>query len=621
MHSFLLVVTTDQGRAADIAERCASTINAWQPDVLGETITGESHDGALRFAWHATRPGDSRRNDLVTHAVHPEAVVLVFGGSVDIRGPSLAEKIYQAWMSGGAAAVRRLEANFGAAVIDRRHPEVLLIHDPIAHRSLCYCGDSSTLVVSPHDHMLVAAGQRPVEPDMVSVAAVAKFGWSIGGRSLLQGVTRPGPGEFHIWSAGRVRAVRDPLIDPDAAIDENDARRRGMQMDRMVEIARSNTRNALSNHERVRVELSAGADSRGVLALARDAVGRDRELHIVCIGAPGSPDVLVSREICRRYGIRFAPTQVLPPDPERFLEECDHLALAVNGIGSSGRLLINPDRGGIPSDALQLHGNGGEIYRGNLYPKPHHIRAAPLDLATARRLLRTEHELRGFTGAEPDLTAQAWGRFDETVSGLESSCRSGFDLLDMFHANEKHAVWAQARSRMTWRFLWSPYGSVELARAAFSLPSPIGRGSEFHRQIIKRLAGRTYWMRVNDTWLLPLRGENAVFSALEKADQRWNRLRRRMAAAHRPRIESRNIGGMRADALRGALWEPVRESLAHERSLSMAWLGRNGIREVLDQHEGGSTNHYQVLASLLTVERWWSRLKELPVREDERPPH
>lgn len=618
MHSFLLVVSSDNGRAADIAGRCADTISSWRPDIVGETVTGESLESTCQFAWFSTRPRDSGRNDLITHAVHPEAVVLVFGSSVDSRGPSLAEKIYRAWMRGGGEAVRRLEANFGAVVVDRRQPEVLLVHDPIAHRSLSHYGNAGTLVVSPHDHMLVASGQCPLEPDMVSVAAAAKFGWSIGGRSLLRGVTRPGPGEFHVWSAGRIRAVRNPLIDPDAGMDRNDARRRSVQLDEMVEIARSNMRDVTSNHELVRVELSAGLDSRGVFALARDAVGKDQTLHIVCIGSPGSPDVLVSREICRRYGIGFTPTQILAPDPEHFLEECDRLALAVNGIGSSGRLLINPDRGGILDDALQLHGNGGEIYRGKLYPQPHALREDSLDVATARRALRTEHELRGFTGSEPGLTAEMWDRFDETVSDLEQSCRSGFDLLDLFHMNEKHAVWAQARSRMTWRFLWSPYGSAALARAAFSLPSPIGRGLAFHRQIIKRLAGKTYWMRVNDTWLLPLRREHMVFGALEKADQRCNRLRRRMTAAHRPRTESRSIGNIRAEALKSGLWEPVRDSLAHEGSLSIAWLGRDGIQQVLDEHENGTANHYQVLASLVTVERWWSGLKEIRARGETR---
>ena len=619
MHTFLLCVDRNPERAQHAVARCAARLDTVLAPRVGALAIDE---GALLppMARYCTAvPRTTARPGLVSVAARGDRAVIAFGEAGGVGATTAAGPLLDAWCEGGPAAARRLAGCFGAALLDGRQGTVTVLHDHTAQRRLFhYRGDGFT-AISPHDATLAGAGLFPAQPDETALATAIACGWSAGGRSYLSGVASDSPNHFTVIDRHAATRVADPILESGASLDPADGRAVARHIDGMIDQARRGMRQAVAGHDRINLEMSAGADSRCVFLLARSAVADTGATIIpICTGAPRSADVRVARDMCARYGLDFLAQTAETPAADAFRTELDRLAFTNNGDANANRLLIQPTNGYPGDEILQLHGNGGEIYRGYTYPHA----GGPLSTAQARDVLRGQITRRVPAAFAAEAAAAAVDRFVETVDGYAPLCRDGHDLMDLVYACERNAVWGQARARMTWQWLWGPYSDAALMRAAFRLPAPIGRPPRLHLQILRRLAPELVWLPVNDRWVFPLQGGGPGVRLLDRGYRRIRSVRnapgklRRMARRagiltdDTPKADMLNIEHLRGRAVAG-LRAPLAALLTDRGTATGGLIDADGVHRLMEEHVRGARSHTLLIGSLATIESWWSLVREM----------
>lgn len=619
MHSFLFAVGKDRAVPNRVIRTCCHVLEEWLSPRVGGLQTGVEERLGSGCAWCWSVPEKTRRKEVISWVSEPGSAALVFGDFPGQRGDSPARIVHEAWRVGGVRTVRELDGCFGAVLVDDTKSQVILLNDPTAQRRLFFYTDKEMLLVSPHDFMLAASGAFPLAWDTGAMASTLVVGWSVQGASYMQGVRHGASNTYIAWSNGSHREIHDPILDLQQTLDPHDTRSVRDNLNQMIELAGSAVREVVADRKVVRVELSAGADSRMVFGLALGASESAQNIVPVCVGGPACTDVNVAHRLCSNYGISFARTETVTPSAEEFAAEATRLAFAANGDANSNRLVLQPRQGYTTDDVLQLHGNGGEIYRGYYYPRVRGVLRPALGIDKARHLLTAKCLMRQPEGLDPQAAASMREKLAAALAGYEPLCRDGYDLLDLFYACERNAVWGQARSRMTWRMLWSPFNCVPLLRAAFVLPSPIGDPALLHREVIRRNVRKGYWTPVNGEWLMPLQRRNAISRGLDKLDRRSRRLQRRLrrhvSRRHGTSV-SLDIEGGRRDALAGSLHDYVRPLLTDEAAVCTTLLGRPSIERLLEQHRNQEADHTVVLGGLVTIELWNNLVMEAHQRAE-----
>ena len=211
-----------------------------------------------------------------------------------------------------------------------------------------------------------------------------------------------------------------------------------------------------------------------------------------------------ARRIASAYGARHKLSAPEVPSSEAFLTNCDVLAFYRNGDVCSKRAMYPVIR--YNHDApVRFGGQGGEIFRGYLYPKDgarrmslHEDDAAP---ALETRLLK---RMGRVPWNDHSLADAFLSRFRQTVQGFQDISRNGSDVLDMFYLFERSARWSPAASLPQLERQCAPFESSALAALAYRLPAPIGQHCRLQEEIIRRWLTRAYWWRINDDRILPL---------------------------------------------------------------------------------------------------------------------
>ena len=603
MYTFLVAagIGRDVGPTLDRARR---TTEALMPR-LGTSVTSHRASfSTIDGGWFYFLPAPTSPRPLVSEHRDQRQAVLVYGNVDDCAGlASPAEQVASTWQTHGLEAVRRLTGSFSAVLIDLTSASLFVVSDAIGRRALRYFCDQDLLLISNHDLPIIATGLCELNFDLVSAASIVSCGWSIRGASLVQNLQVCDSHSYVRRHAGRTERVRQPVLSLRERLERGDTLAQSQLTEEMVETLRGVVRRQCEAQRDIQISLTGGLDSRAIFGLLVSVLEPAR-IVAQTSGAPDEFDVSAARRIAGAYGARHKLSAPEVPSPDAFLTNCDVLAFYRNGDVCSKRAMYPVLR--YNHDApVRFGGQGGEIFRGYLYPKDgarrmslHEDDAAPaLETRTLKRMRRVPWN-------DHTLADAFLSRFHETVQGFRDISRNGFDVLDMFYLYERSARWSHAASMPYLERQCAPFESSALAALAYRLPAPIGQHCRLQEKIIQRWLPRAYWWRINSDRILPLDRVPGVKRLL-----RW----RRTIASRMGRLRGKeriDYEVMCAALLAGPLGEVMTDSLTAHDSFARAIFSREGLSKMIEAHRTGVKFELEVLGCLLTMERWKQQITE-----------
>lgn len=349
-----------------------------------------------------------------------------------------------------------------------------------------YCSLSwdGTLVQGAEVFDLAARRGLPWRWNRRALVSLALFGHTIGSDTLCEGIHRMPPGSRVTVRDGRLETealpVRPFLWDAEDGIDA------------AFDQLRSSFRDCVSGASRIHLSLSAGYDSRLLLALCLSE-GIAPEVSVMGYG--DSTDVLVARALCERIGL---PIVVIEPKQSGYLEEGARIARVTSGVKPAAHWHTYLYAAGKSfADGVHLVGSNGEFARSFYFDRPGMnglADAAPRPVSGAywrARLLRrylkfSRHNdlVRSGPGRERQRSLLSEARPDRRwgSTGLTTD-------LDAFYAEHRvrHFIGSGLACYAAFGSPRSPFLDARWMRAAAAMGRRFKRANRFHRESIQRL--------------------------------------------------------------------------------------------------------------------------------------
>jgi hypothetical protein len=561
---------------------------------------------AVRGGWFYLAPDPERPPAIFSECIDQEIAVLVYGSLDEVRLHSPAHEAVAAWREGGADAVRALEGSFSALIVELARRRVVVVSDPIGQRTLRYAAHQGAFYLSSHDLPLVATGRCPLEVDLTSAGSITCFDWSLQGRSLLRTIGACHPDEVLTWKDGIVHRSHEPVLIPQARIERHDRRARRDQLLKIVTVMQRGVEQSSRESAIIYTHLTAGFDSRALLALLLSTVDGSR-LRLSTFGDEGNLDVQTARKIAGRYGIPHVHLTPAPPTEEVFLHHVDLLAYFMNGDTNGKRAAGNPLPASNVNEPPHFFGTGGELYRGNTYPI-RHVQALAQWVPPAITHFLVRRVDRGNRGTliAPELLERVEERLREVIDSYFERTSNAADVFDLFYAQERLGRWASLAARCTWWTHYaSPFADPAAVRLAFHLPAPIGDAAALHRYLIGHfLRNAYYWPPINNKVLLPMLNLPRAQDQLGRLIQRGLSFVRKRLHGHNGPAGQRNLDQLQGDIFADTVFSVVADLLLSPQSIAHDILGRPRTEQVLQEHRLHQRNHVTLLGGLVTMERW-----------------
>jgi asparagine synthase (glutamine-hydrolysing) len=466
------------------------------PERLGEAVGAVGQEFMLdpATAWQA-RSGDGGLSAAGIH--HGEAamprrylsrgnrtITLFDGLPVDPEGRRAAhdaEQIADGWN----AWARELEGQFCAARIDLDGERVELLLDSFGHVPV-FVAQRDGGALASNSVQVIRSLLKLDSPDPLGVSSMIGFGWAWSDRTLLSGVRPLAGGSVHVLEGGQVttRTHFGPhSIERDASSVAG--------AEELCDFLETLTESAVAGIEPVRCALTAGRDSRLLLALLR-AGGVTADYYT--IGRVGEEDVDYAQELAVKFGLSH---RLLTPKEDDPGIDWDRIAAGLitqnDGMSSLAQLTDYLDLSSAPQRlGIKLGGIGAEIGRAGPGDMSITIANVPLlgrSSSVQRRALMMKTD--PFTNL---MTPEARVMLEHSVNRF---CADRFsegwrvnEMAELFYTFERVVGWGSTgpRRAAVADDLFSPYCSRRYAEYCLGL-SPAQRYVElpYHR-LISRLS-------------------------------------------------------------------------------------------------------------------------------------
>jgi hypothetical protein len=599
METFLLYANAVKTDDAVLLRNASRVTRRMMPSLGLEMETHERVIPEINGGWFYLAPRRCKAA-LITEYADSRQAVIVFGELYGNGTKSAAEKVIEKWRAKGPDGVRLMDGCFSALVVDLETATVHMFSDLLGHRSLRFFSDDRGFIASPHDIPIVSTGCCPAEIDSVSAASILAFDWSLEGRSLLREISAHHPNELISWRAGTVTRHCKPMLNPEGTLDERDHGALKRHLEMMKRHMIENVWSYRNGEAAIKMDLTAGLDSRAVLAVLLKAVGAER-VKAYTAGEKESRDVKAARELSRRY--KFSHGYGLPEtaDYDTFYQYCRLRAFLMNGDTNAKRATTP-----LPSydETPNLHGGGGEIYRGyyyypDLYRK--YSKGNPDDRQVLAILEKKYRRLQTLPWLSDDLQGNIGERLEKIINSYSAVSRCGWDKLDLFYIYERYGRWGALVPRSTWeprRF--SPFCSPTLLCAGFRLPRPIASGLKLHKTLIKDAMPLAYYfLPVNETDFIPLEGHTSLQTLFSKFASKG------VKGFNRTKRSDHRVAGHEAERaviFRHFLTGGLRDLLLEENGIGTRILRKKELIKIIETHISGESNHLQVLGFLAVME-------------------
>lgn len=623
MHLLLFVSHIDPPGASSLLDRAHTVLREVMPPfpvALSSTVQKlpEIAGGWLTIE-PAPEPGQKRFHTKVA----PDLALLVYGELFGVDEGEAIHVVERAWRAGGAGAVRHLDGCFSAVVVDRAKARCTVVSDILARRTLRFFHDGPRTLVSTHDAALVATGLIRPSFNLEAIGSSAALGWSLGGTPLLDGVKAIGPDEYLTWAGDKPESIYDPPISTAGRLRADQKKAIADHLSMMVDHLVATTAARCGPEGPVKVDLTAGIDTRTALALAFACMRRDR-ITVHTEGREHDLDMVVARRIAK--GARL-PHEILrpePQDPGGFRAHLEVLAFAANGETDGKRALTDIFRkANFVDPSVRLCGPGA-LYRGPYYPlrsRSELLRIRPGDVA--HHFQHKYKKALALPWRDDGMESRLHGAIVSCVERYARFADYPVDILDFFTDYERIARNSSCWARCSW---WSQYfdplSSSLVFGMSFRLPAPMGYGVAVNRRILARHLRRGYYLHLLNGRAY---GPGLASATLSRRLARVLALAqgvRAKASRHIPLLPSGERGSLdnwyAAELARtaGAFSEEV---LLSPGSLTLKLLKEDGVRSMLG-NLGKPGAVPGPVGALLSTERWKEQILRIMALSQHRTP-
>ena len=451
-----------QARAVDDAEAHAMrTLSMWHSryeEWLGQSLT------------RTVRVGGPDRQ---TFLMRLEVKGGLFSTSQDIDGtdeqvlwygmvedlPDDTGKVLAA-LRGGADTLGQWTGCFLAASIHRE--ELRVTASAVEPASAWYVSGPKGWAAGTRIRPLLDLVGRSTEPDLAAMSTFAAYGWTVGERSLFEGVRRLPIGNQLIGTGGECRLrVHTPLAKIFTPAEGN------LSFTELVECGAERLRERVQREVELstmpEVHLSAGRDSRMILAAGAGLAPR---LTAVTYGSESAKETQIAASVARagsvphthRERLQLADLVMGQLDRVREFMQWSEGTDKISHLTSKHEWFA-PPAGRNPEI---FFGMGGEINRGAFYRKylkgilQHLPGFGQRKLERAKRdILRRRAERFGARPEACDAVRESFVQIDKACGDLGADI---WTWLDMFYFSERVSHWgADTRSaKMGTNWVWTP---------------------------------------------------------------------------------------------------------------------------------------------------------------------
>lgn len=521
-------------------------------------------------------------------------------GQLQLAGEP-AEHALEAFLRGGAERVAQLDGVFSALIVERRQARVHVVTSVLGARPLRYRCHAGALALAPTDLGVVALSQLRPDVDLGALATLVACGWPLGGGTGLRGVEECEPRRVLTWARGRIAHTGVEALLQRPRLAARDVERTEAKLDEVLTELEDGTRRELERHPAapVNVPLTAGTDSRAVLALLLHLAGRER-VRTYTRGT-SSQDARVARELARRLGLGHETLASEPPSRDDFLCNARFLAAATNGIANA-HVAARPKLHLEQEPPVPL-GGGGEVFRGYYYKylwRQGALRGGPKDVVRAL-LVKPFERLHQTRFATPALEAEPAQRFRAAVHSLATLSRDAADLADLFFFFESMGRWGSTLWRQCLGRMFMPLANHRAFAAALELPPPIGDHAILARLIARHAPRGAYWTPLNGAGLLCLEGGGPALRVTREA----LRIGAKLVREARQRVwpEERGPKHVRLAYLRGVSSEVIRDTLRSGRSLARQLFTPAQLEALLDPRDT-TPGHFTLAGAVFSLDLW-----------------
>lgn len=587
MHTFLFIADVSDALILPTLQRAGELLKANLPTVGNVPLT--QHVCTLPEiggGWLTLQP-QGETNGVIHQLLEVDVAALVFGR---FASDSSIATICDAWRRGGGDAVKCVAGSYGGVVVDRRNASVTLVSDWLGQSTLYYIATDDGFVVSPHDIALLASGLVPRRLDLITAASISATDSSLSGRSLLSGVEAMQPWQQIRYHRRRVEQRQIQVCVLTDRIMPRQHRECAVCLEQMVETMRRDAARLANQPLPIRLDITAGLDSRAVLALAHDA---RCPITTVTRGQPSSRDVRVGQHLAACCNYRHETMHFPEVVTDEILARLRLIAFSMNG-DVAFRQALKPWE--FPPAYVKAAGGGGEIFRGYCYPAGMASAAGTTwALRHLQQQLRSRMEVLPWS--TPEIVDAVAGRLEALVDDLARLSPQPHDILDLFYLYQRFRIWGAKGVRFTWRRSWRPFTNPELIRLAYRFPPPIGRYALIHKEIIRCLFPRAYyWPLINGRDWLPLYGRGTLRSTVRHLIKRSTTFISHHLGNRQATARNNPVFRVLADCARQGFWDRV--------GIGQELFGQEGLRHLVETRA-------TALEYLVPLETWWELAGEI----------
>lgn len=311
--------------------------------------------------------------------------ILVFDGapiSLEKGFAINAEQVARTWRADRS----KIEGEFSLAHFDRMSRTLTVTTGLLGLRPLYWWTDGQETLIS-NSLLVIIAYRGEHSLDEQSVATLLGLQYLMQGDTLEADIARLPPGAFHSFDLTNRTYESTEYFSTTIALAERDALRKSGRANDFEPVGEDFSRTmsiACRNYEHVYLPLTAGTDSRALLAASLPY--KDRIIYYTH-GPDEHVDVRIAKELCRSLGVEHHGTRYGPVADvadfdvalEAFVERSDGLTSPTQMFVGLSQI-IDPLNGTaahrFPDIPAIVPGNGGELAKGQ-YATPFHVLTHP----------------------------------------------------------------------------------------------------------------------------------------------------------------------------------------------------------------------------------------------------
>jgi asparagine synthetase B (glutamine-hydrolysing) len=201
--------------------------------------------------------------------------------------------IHRRYLENGAAFTDDLEGSYAVLILDRNRRRCFVIIDPYKIFTLFHAALPDGSLIISDSIPEIARHLRDKRINKTAALEFFNFGFMLGNKTLLEGVSTFGP--------GRIYTIDDGLAIGEESYWSFLGGEGDTKPNELIDAFDKHVANGLRLSDRISMPLTAGLDSRTVLSAC---MGARERLHCYTHGQRSSDDVRIARKIARRFGIK-----------------------------------------------------------------------------------------------------------------------------------------------------------------------------------------------------------------------------------------------------------------------------------------------------------------------------